>query len=814
MAAFSPEVLADPGAVVVAAVRKVGLTADRHKIEKVVAAVAPGRSARRRLAQALMDRPSLLIDGSSPAPRVAGDLLVALRTLGVAVSAPRCKNCSKQLRTFQRRGHDWYCAVCGPTRLACAACGKVRVVTSRDRDGRPRCASCPPDDGAAPIAAIVEAVAGVDATLDADTISAAVKRVTSRAGQRRQLAWALQDRPDLLTGAGAESPVPSVLRLIDVLREAGSTKVVPPSCPRCGRSVVLSKLHDGLRICRGCEARLRAVPCGRCGAVRDPVTRDGQGQPICPNCFMHDPANQEICIRCGRRRPVSVRVPEGPVCPSCRPVREMTCSICGRVAPAEISEATGQPWCRACQQRWARCAGCGRSRPVRGGSIDRPLCATCTQPDPSFWKPCPICGEATKLTDGPCIRCDLRRRLTELLSGPDGAIRPQLQALYQNLAEVELPDTVLSWINKEHTITILGGLARGELLLAHDTLDRLPPAKTVEHLRAVLVATGALPARDEHMARLERWVADTIAARPDPDERYLLKRYAVWHLLRRLRRAHIGEVVTYNQATTVKARLRAALELLDWLAGRGVTLSSADQSHIDDWLAGQGATLRRDAGTFVRWAASHKLTGLELPATRWNGPTGTLDGEQRWEQARWLLRDDTIEAADRVAGLLVLLYAQKVAAISRLTLGHVEHGDRGVSVRLGQRPLSLPEPVAALVLGLVANRQGHAVLGDRRTSPWLFPGGQPGRPISASRLSERLRDLGIYPSTARSSALMQLATELPAAVIARMLGMHITVAVEWQRAASGDWTAYAADYSRRTDGEPTSTNVDRYDTIT
>ena len=30
---------------------------------------------------------------------------------------------------------------------------------------------------------------------------------------RRQLAWALADRPELLTGAGAEARVPSVLRL-------------------------------------------------------------------------------------------------------------------------------------------------------------------------------------------------------------------------------------------------------------------------------------------------------------------------------------------------------------------------------------------------------------------------------------------------------------------------------------------------------------------------------------------------------------------------------------------------------------------------
>jgi hypothetical protein len=43
----------------------------------------------------------------------------------------------------------------------------------------------------------------------------------------------------------------------------------------------------------------------------------------------------------------------------------------------------------------------------------------------------------------------------------------------------------------------------------------------------------------------------------------------------------------------------------------------------------------------------------------------------------------------------------------------------------------------------------------------------------------------------------QLATELPAAVLARTLGIDITVAVKWQRAAAGDWAAYAAEVSRR-----------------
>jgi hypothetical protein len=48
-----------------------------------------------------------------------------------------------------------------------------------------------------------------------------------------------------------------------------------------------------------------------------------------------------------------------------------------------------------------------------------------------------------------------------------------------------------------------------------------------------------------------------------------------------------------------------------------------------------------------------------------------------------------------------------------------------------------------------------------------------------------------------SAALFQLATDLPAAVLARMLGIHITVAVAWQRASAGDWAAYAAEVSRR-----------------
>jgi hypothetical protein len=313
------------------------------------------------------------------------------------------------------------------------------------------------------------------------------------------------------------------------------------------------------------------------------------------------------------------------------------------------------------------------------------------------------------------------------------------------------------------------------------------------------VATEALPARDEQMARLERWISRTITERPDPDEQQLLHRYALWHLLRRLRGRLGDAATTHQQAVSVQQHVKAASTLLNWLNASGLTLANCQQRDLDTWLASDDAAHRREAGHFVRWARSQKLTRLEFAATRWDGPAGVIDTETRWQQARRLLHDDALKPEDRVAGLLILFYAQWPATISRLTLVHVDCSDDQVRLRLGHEPVVLPEPLAALTRGLVASRRGHAAIGDQGTSPWLFPGGQPGRPISPYQLTERLRQIGLHPGQSRSTALFQLATDLPAALLARMLGIHISVAVAWQRASGGDWTTYAADVSRRAD---------------
>lgn len=208
---------------------------------------------------------------------------------------------------------------------------------------------------------------------------------------------------------------------------------------------------------------------------------------------------------------------------------------------------------------------------------------------------------------------------------------------------------------------------------------------------------------------------------------------------------------------------------------------------------------RDESGHFVRWSVQHRhARDLTYGTVRWTGPLSTIDSEKRWADARRLLNDDTLPTPDRVAGLLLILYAQKIAIISQLTVDDVHFDDNTVSITFGTAPVVLPAPLAALVRELVATRRGKAKIGTSENAPWLFPGGQPGRPLGDDRIGQRLHKIGIRPKQDRSTALFTLATEVPAAILARMLGVHIKVAVQWQQASAGDWAAYAADVSQRT----------------
>ena len=164
----------------------------------------------------------------------------------------------------------------------------------------------------------------------------------------------------------------------------------------------------GVRVCRNCCAKSRAEPCSRCGARREPATRDEHGRPLCPNCLITDPANQETCVRLRspppgqrpHRRRAAVSGPAG----RCT---TMICSICGRSAPCgdlQTHRETVVPRLSAAASTVLRLRH-GQADPRRHPR--RTGLRGLHPPGPLFGHACPGCGEHSQHRRRRCGRCSL-----------------------------------------------------------------------------------------------------------------------------------------------------------------------------------------------------------------------------------------------------------------------------------------------------------------------------------------------------------------------------------------------------------------------
>ncbi|MGH2926947.1 MAG: hypothetical protein ACRDL8_01950, partial [Solirubrobacteraceae bacterium] len=276
---------------------------------------------------------------------------------------------------------------------------------------------------------------------------------------------------------------------------------------------------------------------------------------------------------------------------------------------------------------------------------------------------CATCGIEDRLyRNGRCVRCALCEQAAALLGGP----RPELVRLHESIVAARQPYSAHNWLRSTAAAKILGEIASGETALSHEALDAHPNPKAAGFLRQLLVANGALPARDEAMVALEAWVAARLEEIDDPSEQRVLRSYATWGVLRRARAR--AQATSRERTATAYARncLGAAIAFLAFLRERNVSLSDCGQADLDAWstTGGPSASLLRD---FLAWAKAHKLVGpVSLPARRRiDGPT--MGPDVRLEIVGRLLHDEQLRPGDRVAGCLVLLYAQPLARIGALT---------------------------------------------------------------------------------------------------------------------------------------------------
>jgi hypothetical protein len=833
--------LAEPGAVIAVIIAGAEPGLGQDDVAAAITRTAPSRAQQRRLAAALSSDPGLLTSGRPEGPPQVELLIRALQEHGARqLVLPRCAGCGQPRRLVQRDGMLRICTSCDHLRRGtaepCAICGSTRQVCTRDRQGRPRCGRCRPVENPDPAGQIAAHVSRLGLDLDPPGLLEVIRQAIRQPSQLHQVLWELDERPGLLTGEGAHGSR-RVNALIQALLAAGAAGVVAPACPSCGRTVPLSHRRGAVRCCRRCYDQARLQTCTRCWQPAPVASRTPAGEPVCSRCFRSDPANHGQCTSCGRtalvirgddgsprcrrcyrpppatctwcnlEKPCYLASSGTPRCENCsRQMRRLHCARCGRSRAVWTRTTDGQPLCGSCSRQRVPCTGCGSIRTVAARLGDGPLCSTCYRKHPASFQPCTECGITEHLYHhGLCTRCACRQHLLALLSHDQGGLHPHAEAIYHLLAASD-PAPLMNWLTRGSAApAILAEISQASQPPSHDMLDRHLPGRAAHHLRKILVAGAILPARDERLAELERWAAHKTAQINDPAERRIVASFAAWHHLRRLRRQSERHPVTAEQADHVHNEIRAATGLISWLRERGTSLGTCTQRDIDTWLA-TGSGSRYHARAFVTWAVARShASGLDIPKRARSELIIQIEHDHRWALVRGLLHDDSRAIEDRVAGLLVLLYGQPLARIARLTHDQITCTPSRAQLLLGTTALDLPAPLDELVRQLLDRRHGHAAVGRTSDHPWVFPGGAPAQPISASRLRVRLAALGIHGRSGRNTALMDLAAKVPPVALARLLGIHINTAGDWADRAAGSQAAYAAQVARRASGTTSHT---------
>ncbi|MGH3813164.1 MAG: hypothetical protein ACRDUV_12005 [Pseudonocardiaceae bacterium] len=321
-----------------------------------------------------------------------------------------------------------------------------------------------------------------------------------------------------------------------------------------------------------------------------------------------------------------------------------------------------------------------------------------------------------------------------------------------------------------------------------------------------MVHASVLPDREEHLETIPSWLDELLASRPAAHAQ-LIRPYASWSVLRRARHRARRRSGTRNVGKHARARILIAAHFLSWLDTRGLTLATVTQHHVDAWLAA-GTTTHYRLRDFLTWARARGLVGdISVPWPARDEPEHILPNDQRWQLLRRCLTDQDVPLTLRVAGALALLYGQTPSHIVELTTERITRKAGHTFLALDRQPVLVPPRLAQLVLRLAdQDPDRRRPITERSDAPrtWLFPGSVPGRHADPGRLTKLLHDqLGIIVRPARNSALSAMATDLPAPVLAELLGIHITTAGRWATLVKRDWSSYVV--ARRHDEQVTKT---------
>jgi len=455
--------------------------------------------------------------------------------------------------------------------------------------------------------------------------------------------------------------------------------------------------------------------------------------------------------------------PEGPICSGCLAKALETFGVCDGCGVDRLLPGLGPD-----AQRW--CTDCG------GGLGD----FTCTR-----------CGrEGWREQVGVCGWCVLGDRVSELLDDGTGRVRPELKPLFELITAMARPRSGILWLSRPEPQGILRAIARGQVPLTHEGVHTLAPMKSSIYIRDLMVAAGVLAPIDRFLFLFEQWWPGWLDTIRDPEHRKTLRYFLTWHFLRAFRTLAADRPLGPGRPQDARRHLRVAAWLLDELALHDRSLHTCTQADLDRVFAAGGPSLRDNLQPFLRWAMNtRRMPPLRTPP-HLERPVTLITQRQRIALIRRIYYDDQMELTDRVLALLVLLYAQPLSRIQRLTIDDFHTDEDGqLLVRLGEPPAPIPPPFDQIVLRHIAERTNQTTA-TNAGSRWLFPGRRAGQPLQTNSMRLRMQHLDIPNLTGRNRAIRELLREAPPMIVAGMLNYSPTRAEKIATEYGATWKHY------------------------
>jgi integrase len=161
-----------------------------------------------------------------------------------------------------------------------------------------------------------------------------------------------------------------------------------------------------------------------------------------------------------------------------------------------------------------------------------------------------------------------------------------------------------------------------------------------------------------------------------------------------------------------KQSLTVTIAFCNWLvAEHDAGIDRLTQAHIDLWQS-TGPTTREHIARFIRWAIKSRLVPADLEVTpHRRGTAPRMPITEQNAVLEKVAHQQTLHPRDRLAAILVIVFAQRMEDVAALTWDRVAITAEAVTITLADLPIELPppldEPLRALAKAATTTRQQH-----------------------------------------------------------------------------------------------------------